>query len=473
MRYKSFSIALILLALFTLASPAGAQTYNDATLAQVREKDKTERIANGKMPLLAAADHLYRADVYNSNRAFPEAREHWQMVIANYPADAGMPKALFGMGRSLMWERQYAAAVTWFDRAVRDFIDTKDGREALAFKGACLIRLGKNEEAAKVYEQYTVMFPAGERIDSAYLNIIDALREAQKYDDANLWVDKARQRFSGLSTEVNALFARLRMEMFRQHWDRVMATSDELVLLNDFGGSMTSRDEAVFMKAFALEKTGRKNEAINFYFAISDSANSYYGGLATERLMNLTATDAVRKSQVLAREADVKTAAGKLLGQFPAPYNSELLMYSRSRGIDPRFVLAIMKQESSFRANAKSPAAARGLLQLTVDAAQKYNLKAGVPNLQAESLYQPAVNINIGSVYIAELKKQFNLYEAIAASYNGGEDNVARWLNRSKPKEAPIFAAEVGFAETKNYVFKVMANYRIYRELYTEDLRRK
>jgi soluble lytic murein transglycosylase len=469
MRYKSLSI-IIGLFLFTSSL---AQVYNDATLAQVREKDQAERIANGKIPLLSAAEHLYRADVYNSNRAFPQAREHWQMVIQNYPADAGMPKALFGMGRSLMWERQYADAVTWFDRAVKDFLDTKDGREALAFKGACLIRLGKNEEAAKVYEQYTIMFPTGERIDSAYLNIVDALREAQKYDDANLWVDKARQRFSGLPAETNALFARLRMEMFRQRWDKAMAASDELVLLNDFGGSMTSRDEAVFLKAYALERSGRKNEAINFYFAVSDSPNSYYGGLATERLMNLTASDAARKSQVLAREAEVKASSSKLVGQFPAPYNSELLMYSKSRGIDPRFVLSIMKQESSFRANAKSPAAARGLLQLTVDAAQKYTRQAGISNLQAESLYQPGININLGSIYIAELKKQFNLYEAIAASYNGGEDNVARWLNRARPKEAPIFASEVGFAETKNYVFKVMSNYRVYRELYTEDLRRK
>ncbi|HLM60303.1 MAG TPA: hypothetical protein VK308_05850, partial [Pyrinomonadaceae bacterium] len=72
---------------------------------------------------------------------------------------------------------------------------------------------------------------------------------------------------------------------------------------------------------------------------------------------------------------------------------------------------------------------------------------------------------------IADLKKEFGgLYEAIAASYNGGEDNAARWLARSNPKDAGIFASEVGFAETKNYVFKVMNNYRVYRELYTEDL---
>ncbi len=111
---------------------------------------------------------------------------------------------------------------------------------------------------------------------------------------------------------------------------------------------------------------------------------------------------------------------------------------------------------------------------MVYDTALKYNKKAGYANFQADDLYQPSVNIAIGSVYIAELKDEFGgMYEAIAASYNGGEDNAARWLERTKPKEAGLFAAEVGFAESKNYVFKVMNNYRVYRELYTEDLVRK
>ncbi len=133
-----------------------------------------------------------------------------------------------------------------------------------------------------------------------------------------------------------------------------------------------------------------------------------------------------------------------------------------------------MKQESSFRAGVKSPSAARGLLQLVYDTAVKYNETAGFPNMEADDLYSPATNIAIGSEYIADLKNQFSgLYEAIAASYNGGEINAARWLERSKPKDEAIFAAEVGFAETKKYVFKVMNNYRVYRELYTEDLLKK
>ena len=133
-----------------------------------------------------------------------------------------------------------------------------------------------------------------------------------------------------------------------------------------------------------------------------------------------------------------------------------------------------MKQESTFRPGIKSPSAARGLLQLTIDTALKYNEKAGYPSLQPDDLYVPQTNIAIGCEYIAALRDEFGgLNEAIAASYNGGEDNAVRWLNRSNPKEAGIFSAEIGFGETKNYVFKVMTNYRVYRELYDENLNKK
>lgn len=442
-----------------------AQVYNDATLRSVIELDKSSRDAQAKLLTLPVGVHQYRADVYMTNRQFPEAREHWQKILDNYPTDsAAMPKTLFGIARSYMWERQYEKAVFWFDRLTRDFPGTKDGREGLAFKGASYVRMNKNAEAARVYEQYIVMFPTGEKIESAFLNLIDALRETQKYDEANSWVDKASQRFSGMPVETNALQARLRMEIYRQNWTNALAASDRLRMSNNFRGSMASLDEINYLRAFALERLNRKAEAITVYSSIPDSFSSYYSGLATERLRVLS-------PQFVRKTASVTS---NLTKDFPAPYRAELLLHAKSKNIDPRFVLAIMKQESSFRAGAKSPSAARGLLQLVFDTALKYNKKAGFPNLQGDDLYNPSTNIAIGSLYISDLKNQFNgLYEAIAASYNGGEDNAARWLKRSNPKDAGIFSAEIGFAETKNYVFKVMNNYRVYRELYTEDLIRK
>ncbi len=234
-------------------------------MAQVTVKDKSSRDANGKLPTLNAAEHLSRAEIYMVNRHFPEAREHWQKIFDFYPTDAGMAKALMGTGRAFMWERGYAQAIMFFDRAVQGYADTKEGRESLAFKGACLVRLGKNAEAAQTYQLYTTMFPTGERIETSYLNIIDALREAKKYDEANLWIDKAKTRFSGMPTATNALQARLRMEISRQNWAKAVDAADALRLNNNFRSSMTSLDETNYLKALALEKLGRKADANAVY----------------------------------------------------------------------------------------------------------------------------------------------------------------------------------------------------------------
>src|SRR6185503_4313895 len=132
-----------------------------------------------------------------------------------------------------------------------------------------------------------------------------------------------------------------------------------------------------------------------------------------------------------------------------------ILSAAKSRKLDPRFILALIKQESVFRPTAKSPAGARGLLQLTIDAAQKYAAHAGYNSVQENQLYQPETSIRLGSEYLAELSNMFpDLLEAVAASYNGGEDNVARWVKRAKQKDPGVFTSEVGFDETKGYVQK-------------------
>ncbi|MFN0279376.1 MAG: transglycosylase SLT domain-containing protein [Pyrinomonadaceae bacterium] len=436
---------------------------SDSTLRGVTSKDKSNRTSNGKLDTLSAAEHLSRGQTYFDNRQFPQAREHFQKIFDNYPIDPAMSTALFLTGRSYYWEREYARAIPYLDRVAREYPDTKDGREGLNFKGACNVRLSNNDEAARVYEQYTVMYPTGERFESAHLNIIDALREAGRYDDADAWIEKARTRFAGKATETNALQGRLRMQIFRGLWPAAVATADSMLSTARFGGSMTSTDEVKFLKALAYERSGSKQRAMDTFGSIPNNFSSYYGGLASEKLARNGAKFHVPPP-----------LTAKQIADSPAPYRSDILFYTKKHKIDPRFVLAIMKQESTFRPDAKSPSAARGLLQLVYDTALKYKDQADFPVLQPDELYVPRTNIAIGCEYIAALKKEFGgLDEAVAASYNGGEDNAARWLNRSNPKEPGVFAAEVGFAETKNYVFKIMTNYRIYRELYDENLNRK
>jgi soluble lytic murein transglycosylase len=448
------------------------QAASESALAAVRRSDAADRDAQGKLRKLTQAEHMRRAAVYLSVRAFAEARAHWQTLIDNYPQDPRVPEALLGIGRSYFLEKVYENGYNVFNQLVQDYGPTKEGREALNFSAASLLRMGRFSEAATRYAEYVDRFPNGERIDTAHLNVIDTLREAGQPAEALRWVTRTRQRFSGSAVETNAMFAALRLYVAEEEWPDAVLMADELLKRSFPKAVLTSRSEVAYLKAFSLEQAGRKNEAFTAYLAVPDGIESYYGWLASQRLAALAGKS---RSEVVAdREERVNSAIAAVADSYPAPYRTAILSAAKSRKLDPRFILALIKQESVFKPLAKSPAGARGLLQLTMDAAQKYGPGAGFNSVRESQLYQPDTSIMLGAEYIEHLTSMFpGMLEPVAASYNGGEDNVARWLKRAKRKDPGVFTSEVGFDETKGYVQKVMSNYRVYRTLYTADLVRR
>src|SRR5690606_23238613 len=149
--------------------------------------------------------------------------------------------------------------------------------------------------------------------------------------------------------------------------------ADELLALGSLRGSMASTDEAKYLKAFALERSGKKADASRVFASITDG--SFYGDLAEQR-----ANKGGVKRTTQTRTASLYTA-------YPIKYEFDILKNAKKHNIDPRFLLAIMKQESAFRSSARSPAGARGLLQLVYDTAIKYKDEAGYADLQPDDLY--------------------------------------------------------------------------------------
>lgn len=467
-----FLIALLGATALPFAIAQTKQANSDASLAAIRRQDRDARNAKGTITRLTPEEHLRRAGIYHVNRAFDEAREHWQALMNYYPNDPRVAEALLGTGRSYFQGRRYSESYNAYDRLARSYPSTKEGREGLNFSAAALLRLGRASEAADRYIDYINRYPDGERIETAHLNAIDTLREAGRLQDASSWVARTRQRFSGTPTETNALFGQLRMEIAEGNWKRAVSSADELSRKTLQRGVAASSAEVAYLKAYSLDRSGNRDEAIAAYLAVPGGVDSYFGWLATERLANIA--DGRRRSLVREREERNKSQASSVASQYPAPYRQIIISSAKSRKLDPRFILALIKQESVFRPLAKSPAGARGLLQLTMDAAQKYASNAGMEPVQESQLYEPETSIRLGSEYLAELSAMFpNLPEAVAASYNGGEDNVARWVRRAKQKDPGVFTSEVGFDETKSYVQKVMNNYRVYKQLYNADLSRK
>ena len=454
------------------SAPRAKQAATETTLASVRRSDAADRDAKGNLRKLAPAEHMRRAAIYLSVRAFAEARAHWQILLDKYPQDSRVPEAMLGIGRSYFLEKIYQDGYVVFNRLAQEYAGTKEGREALNFSAASLLRMGKFSEAAARYAEYVDRFPDGERIDTAHLNVIDTFREANRPAEALQWVARTRQRFAGTAVETNAMFAALRLYVAEDQWADAVNIANQLLKRSFPKAVLTSAAEVAYLKGFSLEQAGRKEEALTAYMVVPDSIESYYGWLTSQRLAALAGTS--REEIVAKRQERVNSAIDSVADDYPAPYRQAILSAAKSRKLDPRFILALIRQESVFKPLAKSPAGARGLLQLTMDAAQKYGPGAGLNALRENQLYQPETSITVGAEYLEHLSKLFpQMLEPIAASYNGGEDNVARWLERSKRTDPGVFTAEVGFEETKGYVQKVMSNYRVYRKLYTPDLIRK
>ncbi|MBI4851940.1 MAG: transglycosylase SLT domain-containing protein [Acidobacteria bacterium] len=135
------------------------------------------------------------------------------------------------------------------------------------------------------------------------------------------------------------------------------------------------------------------------------------------------------------------------------------------QGLDPYTVAGLIRQESVFDPRARSRANALGLMQLLPSTGQLVARKQGVGKITNEQLYNPQLNIKLGTAYLAEMLNKFGKIEYAAAAYNGGPGRVDRWLN-TLPSNIEDWVEAIPITETRLYVFGVMRNSAQYRRIY-------
>ena len=144
--------------------------------------------------------------------------------------------------------------------------------------------------------------------------------------------------------------------------------------------------------------------------------------------------------------------------RFPTPFTSQVTKYSTKRSLEPAFVYGIIRRESAFNPQARSPVGARGLMQLMPATAKQVSkqLKLRAPSRQ--DLYTPSFNINLGSKYIGDMLNKFNGHRALAsAAYNAGPHRVNAWLPEKNELPADVWVDTIPFTETREYVRAIFA----------------
>ncbi len=155
---------------------------------------------------------------------------------------------------------------------------------------------------------------------------------------------------------------------------------------------------------------------------------------------------------------------------YPLTNWNDIKYWSKQRKLDPFQVAGFIRQETIFNPTAKSGANAYGLMQLLIPTARtvakKYNSATTV--ISGETLFQPALNIELGTAYIRDQYDKYFRTEFVAVAYNAGPGRVGQW-QKTLPSEMDEFVEEIPFRETKGYVQGIIRNSAQYRRLYDDN----
>ncbi len=150
---------------------------------------------------------------------------------------------------------------------------------------------------------------------------------------------------------------------------------------------------------------------------------------------------------------------------YPRAFEPLVLRACEKYGLPTAIAWGIMREESSFIADVKSPANAFGLMQLIIPTARGVAMGTGFGSDEA-SLKRPEVSIELGTKLLSALRTQHR-HDALAiGAYNGGSGAIGRWMNGRTSDELDLFVENVPYEETRNYIKRVLSSVAAYGYLY-------
>ncbi|GAB4401870.1 MAG: lytic transglycosylase domain-containing protein [Rhodoferax sp.] len=215
------------------------------------------------------------------------------------------------------------------------------------------------------------------------------------------------------------------------------------------------------LAAFAL---GLRSEAVREW---NYTTNLHSPGGMTEREL-LAAADLACEAQVWDRCINTSERTRQsvdLRQRFPTPHHDAVLARSAEIGLDPAYVYGLIRQESRFIMDARSSVGASGLMQIMPGTARWTARKIGLAGFHPRQLGERDTNIAIGTSYLKLVLDDFGgSMPLAAAAYNAGPGRARLWrsLVGIQGLEAAIWAENIPFDETRDYVKKVLANTVVY-----------
>lgn len=199
--------------------------------------------------------------------------------------------------------------------------------------------------------------------------------------------------------------------------------------------------------------------ALDKIFAANREWHYLLDGMDNEQVVMLATYAAANKWHHLAVQA---TIAGQLWDyvelRFPIAHKWWFDFFSKKRGLPATTMMALARQESALNVEAVSPVGARGLMQLMPTTAKETAKKLGRNYQGKKSLFDPGVNIRLGSGYLKMMLERYDNNRIFAfAAYNAGPSRVNRWREETGGQlDVYEFIEAIPFTETRGYVQNIL-----------------
>jgi len=335
-------------------------------------------------------------------------------------------------------EKAFPEAIRAWDRLLASSPPSPWAEKALYWKGRALQEIGQSDEARGVFHSLSQNYPA-----SFYSRLVRREESFPERGDPSAHPMEepplARTEFSLPSLSGND---RLRLERGKL-LIRLGLRPQAVEELEGFEEGARANAEALRLEIARLfyeaEEYARAATLVRRYFPLRPSS---WRAAQNDRLLYQLA--------------------------FPLGHSSQVKQYAQRYQLDPALLFGLILEESRFNPQALSPAGARGLMQIMPMTGKKLARQLRISNYSDELLYDPEVNIQMGTRYLASLLEEFGGREVLAlASYNAGPHVVRQWLAQQEGSfREDDFVENIPYAETRNYVVRVMSNATMYRLLY-------
>ena len=407
--------------------------YLESPKAAIKTLEKLVEMYPNSPSAAAVLYHIGNFQLQLENE--PAAIAAYNKLIDNYPNSYLFDEAVWLIGKLAYKDGDYQTAYESFNRALK--LPAEKASDRLVFWTAkCAAKIGQEKDAIAIYKTTIA------RYDHSYYGY-RAREELEKL---------------GITVAANHVpdIAEIVEEIGGDSFETISHEEKykELIAL---GLGDEAAQEAAFLEEHVPLSQKDKANIAKYHAYIMKGKFAQPIHFAEQKIYEATLSGSLTK---------VDPRLWRF--SYPRGYWQYVEKYSKQYGVDPHLTYAVIREESRFKSRALSRSWAHGLMQIIPSTGRLISKALGM-RYSRWKLYDPRVNVQMGTYYLSGLIKRFNGNIALAlAGYNGGPHRVEKWVKKYKNFDLDEFVEDIPLRETRNYVKKVLKSYYGYKRTYSD-----